>query len=78
MREASSHFDDVSSPDGLWFSRASGLLWIETDDGTYTDVTNCMLLAALRSRPTSAKPLANSEAQRRSPAASPDGGTIGV
>ncbi len=45
--------NDLSSPDGLWFARpsnASGvvnpLLWIETDDGAYTDVTNCMLLAA--------------------------------
>ena len=44
---------DFSSPDGLYFSRptnAAGqvkpLLWIETDDGAYTDVTNCMLLAA--------------------------------
>ncbi|MCP5877023.1 DUF839 domain-containing protein, partial [Klebsiella pneumoniae] len=24
-----------------------GVLWIETDDGAYTDVTNCMMLAAL-------------------------------
>ena len=39
--------NDFSSPDGLWFSRASGVCWIETDDGAYTDVTNCMLLAAL-------------------------------
>lgn len=40
--------NDFSSPDGLWFSEAApGLLWIETDDGAYTDVTNCMLLAAL-------------------------------
>jgi uncharacterized protein len=46
--------NDFSSPDGLWFARpsnASGLvnpvLWIETDDGAYTDVTNCMLLAAM-------------------------------
>lgn len=46
--------NDLSSPDGLWFSRpqnAGGigtnpLLWIETDDGAYTDVTNCMLLVA--------------------------------
>jgi uncharacterized protein len=38
--------NDFSSPDGLWFS-SSGLLWIETDDGAYTDVTNCMLLAAV-------------------------------
>jgi secreted PhoX family phosphatase len=40
--------NDFSSPDGLWFSKHSpGLLWIETDDGAYTDTTNCMLLAAL-------------------------------
>ena len=43
--------NDMSSPDGLWFSRSQNaggvgepLLWIETDDGAYTDVTNCMLL----------------------------------
>jgi uncharacterized protein len=40
--------NDFSSPDGLWFSQSTpGLLWIQTDDGAYTDVTNCMLLAAL-------------------------------
>jgi uncharacterized protein len=40
--------NDFSSPDGLWFSQAvKGLLWIQTDDGAFTDVTNCMLLAAL-------------------------------
>lgn len=37
--------NDFSSPDGLWFD-ARGLLWIQTDDGAYTDVTNCMMLAA--------------------------------
>ena len=43
--------NDFSSPDGLWFSCANpGLLWIETDDGAYTDVTNCMLLAAVPGR----------------------------
>jgi secreted PhoX family phosphatase len=41
--------NDFSSPDGAWFSR-SGLMWIETDDGAYTDVTNCMLLAAIPGR----------------------------
>ncbi len=46
--------NDFSSPDGLWFSRLSNpagqvkpLLWIKTDDGAYTDVTDCMMLAAL-------------------------------
>jgi hypothetical protein len=40
--------NDFSSPDGIWFSEAvPGLLWIQTDDGYYTDVTNCMMLAAL-------------------------------
>jgi uncharacterized protein len=38
--------NDFSSADGLWFGR-NGLLWIQTDDGAYTDVTNCMLLAAV-------------------------------
>ena len=46
--------NDFSSPDGLWFARPTNvagqgtpLMWIETDDGAYTDVTNCMLLAAI-------------------------------
>ncbi len=46
--------NDFSSPDGLWFGRpsnASGqvtpVLWIQTDDGAFTDVTNCMMLAAM-------------------------------
>jgi uncharacterized protein len=39
--------NDFSSPDGLWFSEASKICWVQTDDGAYTDVTNCMLLAAL-------------------------------
>ena len=38
---------DFSSPDGLVFSPSTGLCWIQTDDGAYTDVTNCMMLAAL-------------------------------
>jgi secreted PhoX family phosphatase len=38
---------DFSSPDGLKFSSATGICWIQTDDGAYTDVTNCMMLAAL-------------------------------
>jgi uncharacterized protein len=38
--------NDLSSPDGIWFGR-NGILWIQTDDGAYTDVTNCMMLAAI-------------------------------
>ncbi|WP_098722431.1 PhoX family protein [Acinetobacter baumannii] len=38
--------NDLSSPDGKWFD-PRGVLWIQTDDGAYTDVTNCMMLAAL-------------------------------
>ena len=37
--------NDLSSPDGLWFD-PRGVLWIQTDDGAYTSVTNCMMLAA--------------------------------
>ncbi len=39
--------NDLSSPDGLVFSKATGVCWIQTDDGAYTDVSNCMLLATL-------------------------------
>lgn len=38
---------DFSSPDGLWFSKNTGLCWIQTDDGAYTDATNCMMLAGV-------------------------------
>jgi len=38
---------DFSSPDGLVFSPYTGIMWVQTDDGAYTDVTNCMMLAAL-------------------------------
>jgi secreted PhoX family phosphatase len=41
---------DFSSPDGLWFSPTTKLCWIQTDDGAYTDVTNCMMLAAVPGR----------------------------
>jgi hypothetical protein len=37
----------MSAPDGLVFSPASGICWIQTDDGAYTDKTNCMMLAAI-------------------------------
>ena len=38
---------DFSSPDGLAFTPSTGICWIQTDDGAYTDVTNCMMLAGL-------------------------------
>ncbi|MCO5110492.1 MAG: PhoX family phosphatase [Burkholderiaceae bacterium] len=38
---------DFSSPDGLAFSKSTGICWIQTDDGAFTDVSNCMMLAAL-------------------------------
>ncbi|MDO8278197.1 MAG: PhoX family phosphatase [Burkholderiaceae bacterium] len=41
---------DMSSPDGLVFSPNTGICWIQTDDGAYTDVTNCMMLAAVPGR----------------------------
>ena len=42
-----SPLNDLSKPDGCWFAPSSGILWIQTDDNTYTDQTNCMLLAAV-------------------------------
>ena len=41
--------NDFSSPDGLYFD-PRGLLWIQTDDNAYTDVSNCMMLAAVPGR----------------------------
>lgn len=38
--------NDFSSPDGLWCD-PRGVMWIQTDDGSYTNETNCMMLAAL-------------------------------
>lgn len=38
---------DFSSPDGLAFSNSTGICWFQTDDGAYTDVTNCMMVAGL-------------------------------
>ncbi len=42
-----SPMNDLSKPDGCWFSKASGILWIQTDDNTFTDQSNAMLLAAV-------------------------------
>jgi uncharacterized protein len=42
--------NDFSSPDGLWFSEATGAAFIQTDDGAFTDVTNCMMLMAMPGR----------------------------
>ena len=39
--------NSFSSPDGLWFSKSTGICWIQTDDGAFTDETNCMLVAAI-------------------------------
>jgi secreted PhoX family phosphatase len=38
---------DFSSPDGLAFSPSTRICWIQTDDGAFTDVSNCMMLAGL-------------------------------
>ena len=42
-----SNDQDFSSPDGLAFTPSTGICWVQTDDPAYTDVTNCMMLAAL-------------------------------
>jgi uncharacterized protein len=42
--------NDFSSPDGLWFSPTTGIGWIQTDDGSFTDQSNCMMLAAIPGR----------------------------
>ena len=45
----------LSSPDGLWFSKKTGIMYIQTDDGQFTNESNgsgstCMLLAAIPGR----------------------------
>lgn len=50
--------NDFSSPDGLWFSLPSNvagqganpIMWLQTDDGAFTDVTNNQMLAAIPGR----------------------------
>lgn len=42
--------NDFSKPDGCWFSEVTGILYIETDDNTFTDRSNAMLLAAIPGR----------------------------
>jgi len=41
----------LSSPDGLWFSHKTGIMYIQTDDGQFTSAADggstCMLLAAI-------------------------------
>lgn len=46
--------NDFSSPDGLWFGLPSNvtgqgapLMWLQTDDSAYGDITNCMMLAGI-------------------------------
>ncbi|WP_158529678.1 PhoX family protein [Parvibium lacunae] len=40
--------NDFARADGLWFSDATNIAWIQTDDsGAFLDQTNCMMLAAL-------------------------------
>jgi uncharacterized protein len=65
--------NDFSSPDGLWFSRPQNpagqgnrqLLWIQTDDGAFTDRTNNQMLAALpgNTRDGGARTITNRDAQ---------------
>ena len=37
----------LSAPDGLWFSKKTGIMYIQTDDGAFTNESSCMLLAAI-------------------------------
>ena len=59
--------NDLSSPDGLYFDQrtdgGAGLLWIQTDDGSYTDVTNCMMLAAIPGQVGDGKRVTTSDGQ---------------
>lgn len=58
-----SEHNDLSAPDGLYFD-PRGVLWIQTDDGKYTDTTNCMLLAALPGEVGDGKEVTTSAGQK--------------
>ncbi len=55
--------NDLSSPDGLYFD-PRGVLWIQTDDGAYTDTSSCMLLAALPGQVNDGTPITTSAGQQ--------------
>ncbi len=38
---------EFSSPDGLVFTKSTGLCWIQTDDGAFVDESNCMMVVAI-------------------------------
>ncbi len=42
--------NDLSKPDGVWFSSVTGICYIQTDDNTFTDRSNVQLLAAIPGR----------------------------
>lgn len=63
--------NDLSKPDGCWFSLASGILWIETDDHAYTGVSNCMLLAAVPGSYGDGGKIDVSNVAKKSPGAAP-------
>ena len=74
--------NDFSSPDGLWFARptnASGVikpvLWIQTDDGAFTDQTNNQMLAAMPgiTGEGSVRTIANNDGTRSGTQAAPVG-----
>ncbi len=54
--------NDFSSPDGLYFD-PRGVLWIQTDDGAYTDTSSCMLLTALPGQVKDGAPIITSANQ---------------
>jgi secreted PhoX family phosphatase len=42
--------NDLSKPDGIWFSEVTGICYIQTDDNTFTDRCNAQLLACIPGR----------------------------
>lgn len=70
--------NDLSKPDGCWFSRTTGILYIETDDNTFTDQTNAMLLACIPGTQGDGGPVSveNLAAGSPDPAARAAGGSV--
>ncbi|MCU0775733.1 MAG: DUF839 domain-containing protein, partial [Ideonella sp.] len=69
--------NDFARADGLWFSKTTGLCWIQTDDsGAFLDQSNCMMLAAVAGRVGDGRALAALPASTAANGSTPAGAAL--
>jgi uncharacterized protein len=69
--------NDFARADGLWFSKTTGLCWIQTDDsGAFLDQSNCMMLAAVAGRVGDGQALAALPASTAASGSTPAGAAL--